>query len=268
MYHKIYALSPQNRWTAILTSVFMLIVGIQLSILSSATMIILGIPAITLSFSILFFMRKRLFYPLLTIYEDHFVLENEHQKLFYKNIETVFLKKDQNEFYLTIKHKALDTKDSSNNYEITYPLGKIFEFDTEKLESILNAKINDENINLISLFNSGNSSNNQYIPNVISLKTRVLSFIAIVGLTLYVVYSLIVGKIMLPAKRGVLVLQGLPMYIVVVAFLLWSIRISAIIIDHYDKRNNEYTYKKFGVFIEILAFGIFLLGILFGMIRM
>lgn len=84
-----------------------------------------------------------------------------------------------------------------------------------------------------------------YKPNHIPKNERIFSFLYGAGLLIWATYGLIAGELIIPGRRGregtVFTEDGL--YFVAIAFILGSVNMFLVIIDHYDKRDNELNYK-------------------------
>ena len=59
----------------------------------------------------------------------------------------------------------------------------------------------------------------------------------------YGTYGLYMNDILIPGRRGaVMHLSGIPAWLVYIAMLFAAANMLAVVIDHYDKRNNERAY--------------------------
>lgn len=81
-------------------------------------------------------------------------------------------------------------------------------------------------------------------PNFIARKTRVICAITAVLLLCYIAAHLAIGYIYLPTKRGGVLLSGMPALAIMASIFFLSLPATLTIIDHYDKRPNEKTYKS------------------------
>jgi hypothetical protein len=98
---------------------------------------------------------------------------------------------------------------------------------------------------------SENSEN--YVPNDIPLPQRVAKKILIIFLLCYGTYGVYSGTLYLPLGRGEVTFQGNAVYFSFAALLLGALYLLIEIIDHYDKRNNEFSYKRIKGVIKGLA---------------
>ena len=84
-----------------------------------------------------------------------------------------------------------------------------------------------------------------YIPNYISPKLRLWYLVASIFLLLYGAYSIWIDDLFIPAKRGGgFHLHKLNAWFMYLALVCASIVMLSIIVDHYDKRNNEIKYER------------------------
>ena len=99
---------------------------------------------------------------------------------------------------------------------------------------------------------SSESSEN-YVPNEVSLSERVINKVLIVFLLCYGAYGVYNGSLYLPLGRGEVTLEGNAVYFGFASLILGAIYFLVEIIDHYDKRDNEFTYKRIRAAIRGLA---------------
>lgn len=84
-----------------------------------------------------------------------------------------------------------------------------------------------------------------YLPNFISLSTRIFYFFATLGLIAYGAWGIWLDDLILPAKRGGVHLHGIDAWLMYIAFICACIVMCSIIVDHYDQRDNEIKYHYF-----------------------
>lgn len=88
----------------------------------------------------------------------------------------------------------------------------------------------------------------KYKPNHISAKLRFWYIVMSLVFLTYGTLSVIFGEMYLPTKKGgPLVIHGFPMWFTYFAMLCAAANLTSIIVDHYDHRDNEKSYKKFAV---------------------
>lgn len=59
-------------------------------------------------------------------------------------------------------------------------------------------------------------------------------------------YGVLRDDVIIPTKRGVFHLHGLPGWVMALAMFCGAVVLIAAVIDHYDRRDNEGAYKRFG----------------------
>ena len=101
-----------------------------------------------------------------------------------------------------------------------------------------------------------------YIPNYIPLKERIWHILGAIGLAIYTGWCIGEGAVIVPFGRGAhadaMVFNEWAMVPAAIAIVHLAAYALSHIADHYDIRNNEYTYKKFrrsclvGIFVWLL----------------
>jgi hypothetical protein len=86
----------------------------------------------------------------------------------------------------------------------------------------------------------------EYRPNAYSKGDLLFSAATVLVLVLWGGWGVWVDDLVMPARRGVLHLQGLSAWLMYAAWLLAASSFVAIVVDHFDKRNNEKHYKRIG----------------------
>lgn len=84
---------------------------------------------------------------------------------------------------------------------------------------------------------------NKHRPNRIPLRTRVFLAVCALFLIVFVLAEVALGYTYLPGKRGGLLLSGIPTLMLAAAATALLAAALLTIVDHYDKRPNEATYK-------------------------
>lgn len=102
-----------------------------------------------------------------------------------------------------------------------------------------------------------------YIPNKVSLLVRMKNLIFSIILLVYGTIGLFAQKIYIPmpSKYSYRRDNGFWFYdeaaiLIVGAFFCGILVMISVIVDHYDKRNNENKYRKFSSFFKILGYGL------------
>jgi hypothetical protein len=96
-------------------------------------------------------------------------------------------------------------------------------------------------------------SRENYVPNEVSLSERVINKVLIAFLLCYGAYGVYSGSLYLPLGRGEVTLEGNAVYFGFASLILGAIYFLVEIIDHYDTRDNEFTYKRIRAAIRGLA---------------
>ena len=100
-----------------------------------------------------------------------------------------------------------------------------------------------------------------YIPNSIPLSTQIFHIIISIGLISYGTYGLMVGDIYLPGKRSSGVhFNGISAWFVYFSFIFATCNLLSVVVDHYDKRNNEESYKVTALVFAIFGWGSFVMA--------
>lgn len=109
---------------------------------------------------------------------------------------------------------------------------------------------------------------NYHRPNHFPLKERITNCVLAVLLIAYGSYGIYMDDIYLPGKRTAGVhLHGIPVWLMYGAILSAASVMLALVVDHYDRRNNEHHYvqfKKSAAIVGWVFFGAALLWELLG----
>lgn len=84
-----------------------------------------------------------------------------------------------------------------------------------------------------------------YTPNHISFGERVFHILLSLGLIGYGLIGLLTDDLYLPGKRRGVHLHGTPAFLMFIAMLCAAVVLSSVVVDHYDKRDNERHYRLF-----------------------
>ncbi|WP_375752730.1 hypothetical protein [Vibrio sp. HN007] len=95
-----------------------------------------------------------------------------------------------------------------------------------------------------------------YVPAVVPLKTRVKKISIALILTSYGGISAYYGKMVVPGRGYGLILEGIPLYLMLTAFLCGIISQLSVVVSHYDKRNNEGQYEYFSQLTMLVGWGL------------
>ncbi|MCM2289413.1 MAG: hypothetical protein NDI67_10325 [Sulfuritalea sp.] len=85
-----------------------------------------------------------------------------------------------------------------------------------------------------------------YKPNVVSTADRVFNSLLGALLSIYGVVGLLTAHVDLNGRRiRIAVLEGGPAWLMAAAMLVGAVVLYSVVIDHYDRRNNERYYQTF-----------------------
>lgn len=102
-----------------------------------------------------------------------------------------------------------------------------------------------------------------YTPNHISSGERTLNIIFSAILLTYGTVGVIIDDLYIPGKRRPGIhFHGEPAWIMYGAFLCATANLLSVVIDHYDKRNNETNYKVFTRVTQIAGWTLFALSLI------
>jgi hypothetical protein len=105
-----------------------------------------------------------------------------------------------------------------------------------------------------------------YTPNHIPVETRWIHVLMSAGLIIYGGVGLWLDDIYLPGKRrGGLHFHGLSAQILFAAFLSACCNLLSVVVDHYDRRNNETNYRLFAQATSILGLGLLVAALVVGL---
>lgn len=102
----------------------------------------------------------------------------------------------------------------------------------------------------------------EYQPNQIPRSERFIYGLSAAALVLYGIVGLIRDDLYIPGRRSRgFHLHGTSLWIMLVAILFGVAALTALIVDHYDKRDNQRHYKQFVSMTTIAAFVVFFVAI-------
>jgi predicted Zn-ribbon and HTH transcriptional regulator len=88
------------------------------------------------------------------------------------------------------------------------------------------------------------NDDSHYSPNSIKRSTQLSGLLFTLVVVVYVIYCLATGTVYIPAKHGPLEFHGWAMVPASLGLLLPGLHALTYILDHYDRRNNEYVYDQ------------------------
>lgn len=90
------------------------------------------------------------------------------------------------------------------------------------------------------------TNNPNYTPNQVTLSSRLLRTAGAVVLIAHGVIGIVRDDVIVPAKRSALHLHGLSGWVTAGAMFCAAVVLLAVVIDHFDRRDNEAAYQQFG----------------------
>ena len=114
-------------------------------------------------------------------------------------------------------------------------------------------------------FESDSTGSASYTPNHISLDKRAVYLVVSSGIIFYAVGSLLQDDfyIWFPGKRGRHIsehLHGTAAWLAAGATFAAASSLLAVVVDHYDRRNNERNYRAYARFSFLLAISLLVLA--------
>lgn len=107
-----------------------------------------------------------------------------------------------------------------------------------------------------------------YTPNHIPANERILNLVFSILLAGYGAYGVFVNDLYIPGKRSKGIhLHDVPAWIMYAAIICACLVMLSVIVDHYDKRNNETNYKLFANIFRYMGWGFFVLSLVMAIIR-
>lgn len=101
----------------------------------------------------------------------------------------------------------------------------------------------------------------KYVPNTVPLIARIWNIVLSVLLMSYGTYGLWRGDLYIPGKRTEGIhLHGFSAWVMYGAFLGASLNMLSVVVDHYDKRENEAQYRRFARNCKIIGWSLFVLS--------
>jgi hypothetical protein len=109
--------------------------------------------------------------------------------------------------------------------------------------------------------------NGRYVPNDISTEERIGHIILSLLLLAYGTYGVWVNDLYVPTKRRGIHLHDVPAWIMYGAIICACIVLLSVVLDHYDRRNNEKHYRTFASVGEFLGWSFFCVSLLWGILN-
>lgn len=102
-------------------------------------------------------------------------------------------------------------------------------------------------------------------PNHIPFGTRLWNIVCSVFLIVYGTYGLYIDDITIPSKRGSVHLSGQAAWFLYGAMLCAAANLVAVVVDHFDRRNNELSYLHFSAATQWLGWALFIAALVQGL---
>lgn len=106
-----------------------------------------------------------------------------------------------------------------------------------------------------------------HYPNQISKLLRRKYLLQSFGIALYAIFGLCLGKVAIPIRFQAYTFEGVAALVLISAMFMAIFNMLSVVIDHYDKRNNEHIYQRFARFTHILGWVLFVLAIILKVIQ-
>lgn len=90
------------------------------------------------------------------------------------------------------------------------------------------------------------TNNSNYTPNQVTLSSRLLRTAGAVVLIAHGVIGIVRDDVIVPTERSALHLHGIAGWVTAGAMFCAAMVLLAVVIDHFDRRDNEAAYKRFG----------------------
>jgi hypothetical protein len=101
-----------------------------------------------------------------------------------------------------------------------------------------------------------------YSPNHIPRGERVTNVLLSTALLAYGTFGLWIDDLYLPGKRtSGIHLHGVPAKVMYLAMLFACANLLAVVVDHYDRRNNEHSYRRVAKLTQIGGWTTFVLAL-------
>jgi hypothetical protein len=103
----------------------------------------------------------------------------------------------------------------------------------------------------------GTYSRDYYLPNSVPLLQRIAYACLAVALLGYGAIGVLVDALWIPGRRTTgLVLAGIPAWLALASLCVGAIGLFSVVIDHYDRRNNERHYRRLQSASRVLSLAI------------
>lgn len=105
-----------------------------------------------------------------------------------------------------------------------------------------------------------------YVPNRVALKTRIANCLLSLGMVAYGFWGIRRDDLIVPiAKRTSSHFHSISAWVMYAAMLCASVHLPAVVIDHYDRRNNEHLYLRLGQLSSKIGWVLFGIAFIVGL---
>jgi hypothetical protein len=102
----------------------------------------------------------------------------------------------------------------------------------------------------------GTYSREYYVANAVPLLQRIAYACLAVALVCYGAVGVLTDALWVPGRRtSGLVLAGIPAWLAMASLCIGALGLLSVVIDHYDRRNNEQQYRRFQSATRLLSLG-------------
>lgn len=105
-----------------------------------------------------------------------------------------------------------------------------------------------------------------HVPNTIPRSERITNVVSSILLFAYGSYGIWANDLYIPGKRSRgLHLHDAPAWMMYGAILCACWVMLSVVLDHYDRRNNERYYRRFATMGKVVGWGLFFLSLLWAL---
>lgn len=106
-----------------------------------------------------------------------------------------------------------------------------------------------------------------FYPNQISAPLRRRYLLQSCLISLYAGFALYVGKVSIPVRARAYTFEGIAALVLAAAMFMAILNMLSVVVDHYDKRDNEHSYDQFARITYILGWVLFVLATILNVIQ-
>lgn len=102
----------------------------------------------------------------------------------------------------------------------------------------------------------------RYRPNRIALRARIAHSLLATFLIGYALLGVSQNELVVPSRRGGAYVHGWTVIFLGIAMLSAAAVLLAVVVDHYDTRDNETSYRRIARTFQLIAWAFFVIAIL------